>query len=326
MSTRLNLRAFAAGLRGAAAGAPWHGARLRPPQTAVLGADGFLGRSLLNTYRRWYPDALGTTRRGTPGRPALDLTQPQLDAAALADAGYTAAALPAALTNIGRCEREPELAWQVNVDGPLALAGQLARAGLTTITYSTDYVFDGRTGGYDDDAAAAPLNQYGRAKAELERRLPDVCGDNFLILRLSKVFGRIQGDGTLLDEMFSRLLAGQPVAAATDQVFCPTAIEDVVAATLALQAAHVRGVVNVCAPQTWVRYDIACAAARALGIDAACVRPIRLADLNEPFVRPANTSMVCRKLSATLPDLRFASLTDCLVQLVPSQLALKEAA
>lgn len=326
MSTRLNLRAFTAGMRGAGAGQTWLGALPRPPRTAILGADGFLGRSLWDVYCRWHPDTLATTRRGAPSRPALDLTHPKFDALALADAGYQAAVMPAALTNIARCQREPELAWQVNVAGPLAVARQLAQARITTIVYSSDYVFDGQTGGYDDDAAPAPLNQYGRTKAELEKRLPEVCGDNFLILRLSKVYGRVLGDGTLLDEMFSRLLAGQTVAAATDQVFCPTTVEDVVAGTLALQAAHARGLFNLCAPQRWARYDIARAVARAIGVDLARVKPIRLADLNEDFVRPTHTDMVCRKLSTIAPALRLTPLADGVVQLVPTQLALKEAA
>ncbi len=326
MSTRLNLRAFTAGMRGALQGQSWHGAQPRPPRTAVLGADGFLGRHLWATYRRWHPDTLGTTRRGTPGRLALDLTNPAVDAQALADAGYQAAVLPAALTNIARCQREPDLAWQVNVEGPLAIARRLAHAGITTIVYSTDYVFDGQTGEYDDDAAPCPVNQYGRTKAELERRLPEACGDNYLILRLSKVYGRMQGDGTLLDEMFSRMLAGQTVAAAGDQVFCPTTVEDVVAGTLALQAAHAKGLFNLCAPQRWARYDIACAVAQAIGMDPARVKRMHLVDLNEDFVRPTHTDMVCRKLAAAAPAFRFTPLADSIVQLVPTQLALKDAA
>lgn len=325
MSTRLNLRAFAAGLNGTGGAGATQAVHARPPRTAVLGADGFLGRNLLAVYRRWHPDAIGTTRRGAGGAVAFDLTQPDLDAEALARAGYTAAVLPAAMTSIARCEREPELAHQINVAGPLVAAERLAAAGITTILFSSDYVFDGRDGGYDDDAATSPVNRYGHTKAELERRLPEACGDNWLILRLSKVYGRVQGDGTLLDEMFARLLAGGEVAAATDQVFCPTAVEDVVAAVLALQAAQCRGLFNVCAPERWARYDIACRVAQSLGIDSRRVRPIRLADLGESFARPTHTNMVCRKLH-TAAALRFTPLADAITQLTPTQLALKDAA
>ena len=58
-----------------------------------------------------------------------------------------------------------------------------------------------------DDAMTTPLNEYGRQKAEVERLLPEVCQGNCLILRLGKVYGTTPGDGSLLDEMATLLLA-----------------------------------------------------------------------------------------------------------------------
>jgi dTDP-4-dehydrorhamnose reductase len=200
----------------------------------VLGAGGFLGRALLAAYRASHGDVIATTRTGQPtglGQSSnvfkLDLARPDLTALHLVEQGYTDVIISGAMTSIGRCEREPKGAWASNCDGPLAIARQLASRGVKTIVFSSDYVFRGEKGGYEDDAPTAPQNVYGQTKAELERRLPEVCGNNWLVIRLSKVFDTHRGDGTLLDEMAAKLTSGQEIAVAHDQVFCPTHVHDV---------------------------------------------------------------------------------------------------
>jgi dTDP-4-dehydrorhamnose reductase len=268
------------------------------PKTAIIGAGGFLGRELLMAYRARHPDALGTWREPTVGEPRLDLAAADVAPLRLAETGHQAAIIAAGMTNVAACQRDAQFAFSRNVTGTLRLASQLAALGLQTIFLSSDYVFDGARGGYDDDATQRPLNVYGACKAQVERKLPEVCGGNFLVVRLSKVFGLAPGDGTLLDEMAARLSQDRPVRAATDQVFCPTYVGDVVRAVLSLQAAGARGIVNVCAAEVWRRSDLAIALAGALGAAPALVEEITLRDLGEGFVRPRRTDMQCTKLTA----------------------------
>ena len=286
-----------------------------PPKTAVIGAGGFLGSGLLAAYRTYYPDALGTRREFANGQPRLDLAAADIGLLRLVESGYQAAVIAAGLTNVAACQRDAQFAFSRNVAGTLRLAAQLAALGLKTIFLSSDYVFDGVRGGYDDDATQRPLNVYGACKAQVERRLPEVCGGNFLIVRLAKVFGLAAGDGTLLDEMAARLSQGRPVRAATDQVFCPTYVGDVVRAVLSLQAAGACGIFNVCAPEAWRRSDLAAAVAAALVAAPTLVEEISLGDLGEGFVRPRRTNMECRKLVATgslQAPIEFRSIRACL--------------
>lgn len=289
--------------------------RAVPPKTAVIGAGGFLGRQLLAAYRTDYPDTLGTLREPSGGEPRLDLAAVDIAPLRLAEAGYEAAIITAGLTNVAACQRDAQFAVSRNVTGTLRLAGQLAELGIKTVFLSSDYVFDGIDGGYDDDAVLRPLNVYGACKAQVERRLPDVCGENYLIVRLSKVFGLAAGDGTLLDEMAAQLLQGKVVRAAADQVFCPTYVNDVVRAILSLQAAGGRGTYNVCAPEAWCRADLATKVAAAIGAPPKLVETISLSDLGEGFARPRRTDMKCRKLAAACPPhapIEFRSIRACI--------------
>lgn len=297
-----------------------HEANTTLPKTFVIGADGFVGRALLAAYRRIHPTADGTSRREASGYLSFDLSSQVIPfLGQLKKEGYSQAVIAAAMTGIAQCEREPKLASQINVDATLTIAGQLVDVGIRPVLFSSDYVFDGDSGGYDESAVPSPLNVYGETKAELERRVGSVCGEEYLLIRMSKVFGLSAGDGTLLNEMASQLATGYPLSAAVDQVFCPTLIDDIVRATLALQASDARGLFNVCSPESWTRHNLAYATARAVDADPRLVKPISLAELNEDCCRPKRTNLICKKLLAKGLS-TFTRIEDCVATIAKALL------
>ncbi len=80
---------------------------------------------------------------------------------------------PAALTWVDRCEAEPAEAMRVNRDAPAAAARAAAKQGAPLVFYSTEYVFDGERGDYDEDSTPSPTSVYGRSKLEGERAVLD---------------------------------------------------------------------------------------------------------------------------------------------------------
>lgn len=279
-------------------------------KTAVIGASGYVGRRLLAAYREGFPDAVGTSFSAkTPGLIPFDIRRPDVAALRLEEAAHEAVLISSAKPNIAFCEKNRDDAYAVNVTGTLELARRLGRTRLKVIFLSSDYVFDGRTGGYDDGAPTSPSTEYGRQKALVEKELPSLVKDP-LILRLSKIYGVQKGDGTLLDEMAASFAAKKPARAARDQAFCPTNADDLARLALAAQDAGASGVVNLCNPRRWTRYDIAAALAKAMGAAPALVEPISLHDIPALAGRPLDTSMKCSRLSALVPCLRFAPLED----------------
>ncbi|MCX5662592.1 MAG: SDR family oxidoreductase [Planctomycetota bacterium] len=267
-------------------------------KTAIIGASGFVGRHLLKAYRRAHPDTIGTSfSQARADLAPFDIRKPDLASLKLREKGYQAVLVTSAKPNIGYCEQHKEEAYAVNVGGMLELLRQAAGLGLQPIFLSTDYVFDGVTGGYDDDAPTRPGTEYGRQKEAVEKELPRIAA-NHLVIRLSKIYGVDKGDATLLDDFASSLLAGKPLSVATDQVFSPTFVDDLVASILAIQEKGLRGVVNVCSPEAWSRYDVAAGMAKELGLDPARINAIKLHSLAAMAGRPLNTSMKCSRLAA----------------------------
>lgn len=111
----------------------------------------------------------------------------------------------AAYTAVDNCEKEQDLSWKVNAEGPATLARAAARHGARLIHISTDYVFDGMLeppASYRETDTPNPLSQYGRSKLAgeeaVQRHAPDhvilrtawlysATGKNFLktMLRLA---------------------------------------------------------------------------------------------------------------------------------------------
>ncbi len=262
------------------------------PKTAVIGAGGFLGSRLLAALRTSYPDAAGTVHHDVkPGLSFFDLAGSDFGSLALADSGHRAAVICAGVSSIVRCEKAPLETRAVNVDGTIELARRLLGEGILPVIFSSDYIFGGDAAPYAENAPMAPLNEYGRQKAEVEERLRAMAPGAHLILRLSKVFSLRTNDGTLLDDMARRLAQGDYPAAA-DQWFCPTLVDDLVKAVILLLARGARGTVNLCSPAGWSRHEMAVLMADALGVPPGRVRCISIDDLGDGTRRPHDIRMI----------------------------------
>jgi dTDP-4-dehydrorhamnose reductase len=261
-------------------------------KTAVIGASGYIGRHLWRSYRSRFPDCVGTNfSRSNPDLHHFDIRRPDLAALQLTETGHEAVLIASARPLVGWCEDNKEEARAVNVEGTLELVRQIGELGLKVIFLSSDYVFDGNAGPYADTARTAPGTEYGRNKAEVEAALPALVED-YMILRLSKIYDTVKGGGTLLDEMATLLAAGKPVRAAMNQTFCPTHISDVVDVIHALQEQRARGLFNLCNPQGFSRHELAVMLAGEMKVDPALVEAIDLHSLPSMATRPLDTRMI----------------------------------
>lgn len=219
------------------------------------------------------------------------------------------------MAKVDVCEREPDQSRQVNVTGMLSVIEQLRAADVLPIFCSSDYVFDGtRQEGYPDDFPVCPNTEYGRHKAEVETALAR-SGQPYLVLRLGRVFGTRTGDGTLLDEMAGRFAAGQSFHAAHDQVFAPIWIADLCRLVMEVQRLELRGVVNLCSPEKWSRYDLARVVAERLGKSPDLVLRVSLDDVPGLVPRPKCTRLMPLRLLHELAC-EFTSVESCVEKLV----------
>jgi dTDP-4-dehydrorhamnose reductase len=244
--------------------------------------------------------------RGIPyhalSRRDLDVTDPAAVDAACRALRPWAVVNCAGWVRVDDAEQDEAACLRANADAPAALAAACARHGARLVTFSSDLVFDGvrRLGPYVESDAVAPLNAYGRSKAEMEARVLDLYPEA-LVVRTSAFFGPWD-DHNFVTVALRELAAGRPFEAASDAVVSPTYVVDLVHATLDLLVDGERGVWHLAnrGALTWA--DLARRAAEMAGVSAATLetRPQRAQGL--PARRP-RYSVLGSERASLLPTL-----------------------
>ena len=260
----------------------------------VTGAGGQLGHALTEVFSG---DEVIALRRGdwdvslpAPRLPRLELV---LHAAAF--------------TDVDAAESDPQRAAAVNVGG----VAHAAALGAPLVTFSTDYVFDGRKREpYVESDGPNPLSAYGRTKLHGEA----AAGDTAWVVRSSWLFGATGRNfvRTML-ELGSRR---DEVSVVDDQRGCPTFVGHLAGAVQTLvDEALPYGVWHVAAGGdcTWAEFAEAIFAEA--GVDCR-VRRITSAELGRPAPRPAYS--VLRSERAGCPELPHwrQGLRECLARLL----------
>ena len=163
------------------------------------------------------------------GRPEFDLADIDSVRSGIRKITPTVLVNAAAYTAVDQAESEPEAAIKINSDAPAVMAEEAKRMGALYITYSTDYVFDGKSASaYQETDATTPLNVYGASKLSGERAV-EAVGGSYLIFRTSWVYG---ARGRNFLNTILKLAAERPeLKVVDDQIGAPTWSRDLADAT-----------------------------------------------------------------------------------------------
>jgi dTDP-4-dehydrorhamnose reductase len=165
--------------------------------------------------------------------------------------------------------RQRDDAWSTNVDGSAAIA-RLAH-GCRLIHVSSDVVFDGTRGRYVEDDAPAPVNAYGRSKAEAERRVLELHPEA-TIVRTSLIYGGTEPGP-------QERLAHEGRTFFVDEIRSPVHVGDLADALLELVGLDAPGPLHVAGADDVSRYDFALLLG-AQDIEAAHTTPDRAPDVS----------------------------------------------
>jgi dTDP-4-dehydrorhamnose reductase len=246
----------------------------------LVGARGFLGRFVRKEASPFYDVVRADRSLGSGDTDILlDVTSKSSIEHAFRSVQPQVVVLLAAISDIDRCEREPEQTIAVNRDGAARVAQACAEVGARLLFTSTGAVFDGKKIGYTEDDPVTPISVYGRSKAEAECLILTAL-PTAIVLRVSLVLGRTNlcTTNSLVDNLIWRWASGDIVNAPTSESRNP-----IDARTLArwivelLQNPHARGIYNAGSTDAWTRYEIARALAAGLAIPESQVRQAEIA-------------------------------------------------
>jgi dTDP-4-dehydrorhamnose reductase len=205
-----------------------------------------------------------------------------------------------AMTDVDACERDPEAAWRVNAGGSEQVARACRALGTRLVAISTDYVFDGESGPYDEDAVPNPRGVYARTKRVGEEAalvlVPDCA-----VARVAVVYsGREGAKPTFATQVVEKLRRGEPVKAFSDQLVSPTLARNgaEMTAELLLETSY-RGVLHASGATVLDRVDFARRVARRFGLVGQIV-PVRTAEVPLAAPRPLRGGLLVARAAGLL--------------------------
>lgn len=201
-------------------------------------------------------------------------------------------------TNPDTCAADRARSQALNVDSIKAILDTLRAWRIKPIFTSSEFVFDGTKGNYTEEDSPNPILTYGRQKLEIERYLQST-GDDFIVLRLAKVYGAKRGDRTLFTRWMEDIEQGRPIRCASDQVFSPIHVEDVADGVLLSIRHGCKGIFHLCGSQAFSRIrllEILMETMKDFLVRPCCVIPCSIHDFSLVEKRPMDVSMKPDKL------------------------------
>jgi dTDP-4-dehydrorhamnose reductase len=192
---------------------------------------------------------------------------------------------PAAQPHVDWCEEHVQESHDVNVAGTRHVVNAARAVGARYVFFSTDYLFNGRSGPHPEDAAPDPLNVYGRHKLEAETIIRTSLEDS-LIVRVCGVYGFERQGKNFIMALLARGGCGEPMNVPSDQWGNPTYADNLAAAVKELALATHRGVVHVAGPDYLDRMAFARLACSVFGLDATFLHPRPTAEFGQRAPRP----------------------------------------
>jgi len=275
----------------------------------LTGANGFLGYYLCDLLTNAGLDALATSR-GTCRLPfeqnhhfayeSLDFTDLARTLQVVADFRPDWIIHAGAMGKPDDCALQPAVASQTNVTGTqhLIQAAQQVQASFCYV--STDFVFDGEVGNYNEQAVRNPINHYGQTKVEAEEQV-ERSGLRWAIVRTVLVYGRpMTGRSNLLSIVQDKLARGESYQVVDDQVRTPTYVEDLAEGIYRIITQSATGIFNISGQEVLTPYDMATRAAAYLQLDASLVVRTNTASFQQPARRPLRTGLCIDKAKREL--------------------------
>lgn len=253
----------------------------------ITGHKGQLGRALQSALGSGVPGPLGACETIGLDLPEVDITDPRATDHAVRQARPGLVIHAAAMTDVDGCQRDPELAFRVNVLGTQNIALACERAEADLVHVSTNEVFDGRLGRpYYEWDRPSPLSVYAQSKAAAERCIQALLR-RYYIVRTAWLYAR--GGSNFVTKIIAAADKVGTLRVVTDEVSTPTYAPDLAEAIVRLAATGQFGVYHFTNSGTCSRYEWARRILELSGRGQAPVEPIT----HEQWSRPAPPPLYC---------------------------------
>jgi dTDP-4-dehydrorhamnose reductase len=202
----------------------------------------------------------------------------------------------AAMTNVDQCETEKEDCLKQNVDAVKYFCEAAAKNKSFLIHLSTDFIFDGKNGPYDESAIAKPLSYYGESKLSAEK-IVQQSKIKWAIVRTVLVYGLAHdmSRSNIILWVKKNLEEGKSINVVNDQYRTPTLAEDLAMGCYLVMEYNATGIFNISGKDMLTPYEMAIKTADYFNLDKKLIVKTDSTKFTQPAVRPMRTGFIIDK-------------------------------
>jgi len=267
----------------------------------VTGASGLLGNKIVELAKNDYTVIpLHKTKPLHSNSLKLDITKAIEVLNLFSKLKPDAVIHTASETNVDKCEIQKDHALKVNVEGTRNVASACSKLGAKLIYISTDYVFDGEKGNYNEQDKPNPINYYGVTKLEGEKQVTQNC-QKYFILRTSVLYGWHPWKQNFATWVINQLKQDKEITVVEDHYNTPTLADNLAEITLEAIQKDLQGLYHASGSERISRYAFAKQIAKAFNLDQNLVKPIKMSQLTAWVAkRPKDSSLNTDKIQKKL--------------------------
>lgn len=270
----------------------------------ITGSNGLLGQKLVHLLSGSNDFDTVATSRGANRLPltahyqyrTLDITNRAEVAAVMQQEKPDVVIHTAAMTNVDQCETEKDACWAQNVTSTGYLIEACKENDTFLLHLSTDFIFDGKSGPYSEEAAPNPISFYGWSKFAAERLVQNST-IRWAIARTVLVYGIAQdmSRSNIILWVRKSLEEGKNIKVVTDQWRTPTLAEDLAIGCLLIVQKEAQGIFNISGKDLLTPYEMALKTADYFHLDASLISPVDASTFSQPALRPPKTGFILDK-------------------------------
>lgn len=203
----------------------------------------------------------------------------------------------AGITDVDECERNRELAYNLNVK----LVMNLLRLDFKkAIHFSSDYVFNGENGPYSETDNTDPIGYYGETKLISEKILED-SGRDYVIVRTNVLFGSGKNiRHNFIAWLIEILKQGNKLSLVTDQYNNPIHADNLADAVIEIAQSEYCGIIHIGGADYLSRYEIALHTAKHFGLNNKLIKPVTTKELSQTAKRPLKGGLIVERAKKLL--------------------------
>lgn len=270
----------------------------------ITGANGFLGHYLVKQLLDKNHTVIATgkgecrlpfTNHSSFAYTAMDFTDPFIVHDVFEKYQPEVVIHAGAMSKPDDCELQQWQAYFTNVEGTVTLLLNAEEQKSFFVFVSTDFIFDGERGMYNEEDEAAPVNFYGKTKVEAEDAVKEY-EHGWAIARTVLVYGKpLAGRSNILSIVKEKLEKGEEYSVVDDQVRTPTYVEDLAAGIISILEKKAAGIYHLSGSDVLTPYEMACKAADFLNLSKSLIKKVTAASFTQPAKRPPKTGFVIDK-------------------------------